>query len=150
MSHTYSAMYSHAVFSTKDRLPTVSEAIDQRLYAYLGTVVRSEGAVLMEAGGMLDHSHLLLSVPPRIAPSELMSVIKSNSSRWIKETFPAARDFAWQTGYGIFSVSKSNLDQVRNYIRNQREHHRTMSFQEEFLEYLHRHDIDYDPRYIWD
>jgi putative transposase len=121
-----------------------------RLYEYIGGTVRAKGSVLLAAGGMPDHVHLVVSQDKRTPISEMVRDIKANSSRWIHETFDRLRGFAWQTGYGAFSVSQSNLDEVRQYIGNQSEHHRVRTFQEEFLLFLKRHAIPYDARQVWD
>ena len=98
--------------------------------------------------GPTDHVHLLVALTPKAALSDLMRVLKTNSSRWVHEEL--RQQFAWQSGYGAFSVSHSNAEQVRLYIANQQEHHKTVSFQEEFIAFLKRHEIPYDPRYIWE
>lgn len=104
----------------------------------------------VEIGGIEDHVHILLSVPPTAAISKAMQLIKGGSSKWIHENFPGHRLFSWQEKYGAFGVSRSNLDNVVKYIRNQEEHHKTVTFQEEFLALLKRHQMEYDERYLWD
>jgi REP element-mobilizing transposase RayT len=99
--------------------------------------------------GTADHVHLLLRLPPSASIAEAMRVLKTNSSRWVHEKWPSRSTFGWQTGYGAFSVSQSNVSAVLHYIANQEEHHRQVSFQEEFVIYLQRHGIEYDERYIW-
>jgi putative transposase len=121
----------------------------QRLYGYIGGIIKQHGGSLLAAGGIEDHIHLLAGIFKQQTISDALRVIKTNSSVWIHETIPTKRDFAWQTGYGAFTVSASNLDQVRQYIGNQREHHRQMTFQEEFVRFLKLHDVAYDERYIW-
>ena len=116
----------------------------------MGGIIRDEKGILLAAGGMPDHVHLVAKLPPTIAVSDMLWLIKTNSSRWVHETFPALRHFAWQTGYGAFGVSYSDLDRVKQYISNQQEHHRVRTFKEEFLALLKRHHIEYDERYIWD
>jgi len=121
-----------------------------RLYEYIGGTIRAKGGSLVAAGGMPDHIHLSVSMGKQMSVSDAVRDIKSNSSRWIHETIADLRGFAWQAGYGAFSVSRSSLDDVKRYIASQHEHHRVRSFQEEFLEFLKRHEMEYDERYIWD
>ena len=99
---------------------------------------------------MPDHVHLLVSLDKQISMAETMRIVKANSSRWVHETFPALSGFAWQAGYGAFAVSYSHLERVKNYLERQAEHHRKVTFQEEFIAFLKRHEIDYDERYLWD
>ena len=121
-----------------------------RVFAYLGGVVRELGGTALAINGVADHTHALLVLPASLALADAMRVIKTNSSRWIHEQWPQRKSFAWQTGYGAFSVSRSNVEEVVRYIENQEEHHRTVSFQEEFLAFLKRHGVAYDPRYVWE
>jgi putative transposase len=149
MPNSYTCLRFHIVFSTKNRLPLVDDAIRDRLHEYIGGIARERGARLEAAGGTPDHVHLLISIHPQTALSDLLREIKAGASRWIHETFPARRAFGWQDGYAAFSVSHSNVDEVKAYIARQAEHHRKRTFQEEFLEFLRRHDIPFDERYIW-
>ena len=112
--------------------------------------MRQKGSRLLTAGGTPDHAHLLLSLGKEAAVADTVRDVKSNSSRWIHETFGHLRGFAWQTGYGAFSVSYSNLGRVERYIHQQEEHHRIQTYQEEFIAFLKRHNIPYDERYVWD
>ena len=150
MAHTYATLLVHVIFSTKDRRPVLDADLSARLFPYVGGIVRELGGKLMTVGGMPDHIHLLLSLSPTHALSEVMRTVKANSSRWVHEAWAERSAFAWQTGYGAFSVSRSNQDQVRQYIENQAEHHRQLSFKEEFTAFLKRHGIEYDERYIWE
>ena len=143
-------MHCHLVFSTKHREPTIHPEWQPRLYEYMGGIIREKKGCLLAAGGMPDHVHLLISFAKEMSTSNLVRDIKANSSGWIHEMFSKSRGFAWQAGYGAFSVSFSNLDTVRRYIAAQAEHHRVRSFQEEFRELLIRHQIEFDERYIWD
>ena len=133
MSHTYTHLVTHIVFSTKDRAPTISPEIKKDLLAYIGGIVREEGGRAFIVNGTNDHLHMLVSLPASLAVADLMRVIKTNSSRWVHEKWPARRNFGWQQGYGAFSVSRSAMVEVHAYIENQEEHHRKLSFQEEFL-----------------
>ena len=119
----------------------------QRLYAYLGTVLQDRGGVLLATGGIPDHVHLYASLPSTLTLAEVANALKANSSRWVHQTIRLPR-FAWQAGYGAFSVSASSDQQVRNYLANQATHHQRRSFQEEYLDFLDRHGVAYDPRYV--
>jgi len=142
------SLHSHFVFSTKHREPLIAHEWQQRLYEFIGGIARNKKCRLIAAGGMSDHVHLLIGMHQSIAPADLMRVIKSNSSVWVHEELKQVLD--WQNSYGAFSVSKSGLDDVINYINSQDEHHRTMSFKDEYLAFLKKHEIDFDPRYVFD
>ena len=150
MAHTFTNLLFHIIFSTKDRVPHLDAALRPRLLAYMGGIVRELDATAVCVNGPADHVHLLIAAPPKLAVSDLLRVLKTNSSRWVHAEFPRHAGFAWQTGYGAFSVSHSNADAVRHYILNQEEHHRTVTFQEEYIAFLTRHGIAYDERYIWE
>jgi len=105
--------------------------------------------IALQVGGIEDHVHALVIAPPVVSPSQIAQYLKGESSKWIHEEFPKLRGFEWQDGYGAFSVSKSNLPDVIVYIRNQREHHRKKTFQQEYLELLVKHGVEYDERYLW-
>jgi putative transposase len=147
--NSYTCLHYHEIFSTKNRVPVLDPALRDRLHEYMGGIVRDAKGHLLAAGGTTDHMHFLISLHPQTALSDAMRVVKAGSSRWIHETFSALRAFAWQDGYGAFSVSFSNVGQVKDYIAGQEEHHRRVSFQEEFAEFLRRHEIPYDERYVW-
>jgi putative transposase len=150
MPQSFAYLNCHIIFSTKNREPLLLPHFTSRLYEYIGGTVRALGGSLVAAGGMPDHIHLSVSLGRRMCVADTVRDIKSNSSRWIHETMSDLRGFAWQSRYGAFSVSRSNLDDVKRYITSQAEHHQVRSFQEEFLAFLKRHDIEYDERYIWD
>lgn len=147
MSHTFTKNHIHAVFSTKNRAKIISSDIQERLWQYTTGICRGVDLVPVAIGGMPDHIHILFHLPPSRALADAMRLIKTNSSKWMNEQRP---DFAWQEGYGAFSVSASNLDTVVNYIRTQEEHHRKISFEEEFLALLKRHGVEFDPRFVFD
>ncbi len=149
MAGTFTQIAMHFVFSTKHRAPLITPDLRSELYKYIGGIIRNEKSVMVEIGGMSDHLHLLCLLHPTSSTSEMMRLVKANSSKWINAR-PRTTRFEWQDGYGAFSVSKSILPTVSEYIRNQEEHHRNKTFQEEFLEFLKKHEIEYDPRYIWD
>jgi REP element-mobilizing transposase RayT len=138
------------VFSTKNRVPLISPDLAPRLYGYIGGIVGNLGGSLVAAGGMPDHVHLIVSLGKTMSTADTVRTIKSNSSGWVHETFPRMGQFAWQTGYGAFAVSYSNLDDVKRYIAHQEDHHRVRTFQDEFRALLQRHNIEYDERYVWD
>jgi putative transposase len=149
MSHTYTHLAIHIVFSTKDRTPSISVEIRPELFAYMGGIVRNFGGKPIIINGLADHVHLLISLPPTMALADALRVLKANSSKWVHESWPERSTFGWQTGYGAFSVSHSAVDDVTQYIQNQETHHRKYSFQEEFLALLKKHNIPYDEPYIW-
>jgi REP element-mobilizing transposase RayT len=147
---SFACLHHHLIFSTKTRAPLITEDLQVRLYPYVGGILRENGSCLVAAGGMPDHVHSLVDLSRELSVSVALRLIKSNSSKWIHETFPEHKDFAWQTGYGAFAVSYSNLDKVKSYLASQAEHHRKTSFKEEFLGFLKRHKIEYDERYLWE
>jgi REP element-mobilizing transposase RayT len=143
-------LIAHIVFSTKNRECWISPDIEERVWAYLGGIARENKMKPLQIGGVDDHVHVLLGAPPTLAPSKIAQLIKGGSSAWIHSEFPNLRKFAWQDGYGAFTVSKSNLPDVTNYIRNQREHHCVRTFKEELVALLVRHGISYEEKYLWD
>lgn len=149
MPSSYTCLYYHIIFSTKDRRPLINPDLQTRLYDYMGGIITHEKGRLLAAGGAADHVHLLVSMTAQISLSDLMRLVKANSSKWVHETFPEHRDFRWQDGYGAFTVSASAIADVKRYITQQELHHRRVSFQEVFLAFLRRHGIEYDQRYIW-
>lgn len=150
MPQSFAAMYVHVVFSTKNRAPLIKPDWSERLYEYIGGIVGNRGGKLLAAGGMPDHVHLLISLGRQWSIADLLRDVKAGSSKWVHDNFPQDHAFAWQTGYGAFSVSASNLDAVKNYIADQVRHHGSMSFQDEFRDLLRKHELVWDERYIWD
>jgi REP element-mobilizing transposase RayT len=150
MPQSFGSIHLHVVFSTKNREPLIAPALAPRLYDYIGGTLRGHKCALLDAGGMPDHAHLLVSMSREMSAAELVRVVKSNSSRWVHDTFPDLGGFAWQSGYGAFAVSYSQLGAVRAYIAGQEEHHRTRTFQDEFRAFLKAHDMEWDERYMWD
>lgn len=149
MANTYTSLHYHVLFSTKNRERWISPEIAQRLWAYLGGIAREKDMMALKVGGVEDHVHLVLGLPPTLAPSKAAQLLKGGSSIWIHENFPALSAFRWQDGYGAFTVSKSNLLEVIRYVEGQREHHRRKTFQEEYRALLDKHAIKYDQRYLW-
>jgi REP element-mobilizing transposase RayT len=150
MGHSYTCTLLHFIFGTKRRRSSIEESFRARLHDYLGGVARREIGRSLIVGGTTDHVHILASLRTDVSAADAMRKLKALSSRWVHQSFENARDFAWQTGYGVFSVSRSNADAVTAYIARQAEHHKHRTFEEEFLEFLKRHGIDYDPRFVWD
>ncbi|MBI3797856.1 MAG: IS200/IS605 family transposase [Deltaproteobacteria bacterium] len=149
MANTYTCLQYHVTFSTKNRECWITPDLESRLWAYLGGIAHDNRLVPLKIGGIEDHVHLVLGMPPTLAPSKMVQVLKGGSSKWLHDTFPALRGCGWQDGYGACTVSKSNLPEVIKYVETQREHHRGKTFQEEFRALLDRHGIEYDERYLW-
>ena len=146
---SYVSSYFHCVFSTKERRPLITPELRERLWPFMGGIARQNNLKAIEIGGVEDHVHILLSLPASVPVSKAMQLIKGGSSKWVHETFPDQRLFAWQDEYGAFSVSVSQLDKTIAYIQGQQEHHLKMTFQEEFLALLKKHHVEYDERYLW-
>ncbi len=150
MANTYSNLFYHIVFSTKGRKDLITKDIESRVWAYIGGIARNHEIIAVQVGGIENHIHVLIMAKPKFAPSKIVQWLKGESSRWIHETFPEMRAFEWQDGYGIFSVSKSNVADVVEYIKKQREHHTKQTFEDEYISMLKLNDIDYDERYVFD
>lgn len=149
MPGTHSQILLHVTFATKERRRQVTPETAERLYAFIGGIIRAEKGTLYEIGGCEDHLHLYLRWRTDAPIADLLREVKARSSKWIHETFPLAASFAWQEGYAVFSVSKSQEPAVRNYIAGQAEHHKTEGFQAELLRLLRLHGIDFDERYVF-
>jgi len=150
MGHTYSNLLVHVIFSTKDRRPLIRPEFSERLWEYLCGLAREEFGKAIQVGGTDNHIHGLISLRTDGAVAHAMNRWKSLSTGWIRRTFPDAAAFAWQGGYGAFTVSQSKAPEVIAYIRGQAQHHRRRTFEEEFTELLERHGIGFDPRHVWD
>ncbi len=150
MPQSFAAVQLHIVFSTKNRVPLITPDLAPRLYGYIHGIVAAGPGMLLAAGGVADHVHLLVSLGRTTSIAELVRLVKCNSSGWVHDTFPKGQDFAWQNGYGAFSVSRSQQPVVTDYINRQAEHHAQRSYQDEFREMLRRHDLEWDERYVWD
>jgi putative transposase len=148
VAHTSGNVVVHLIFSTKGRRPLITPEIRSDLFAYLGGIVREMRGTALIVNGAPDHVHMLVRIRPAHSAAEVARVVKTNSSRWARGKWKS--DFAWQTGYGVFSVSESSVPAVARYIAAQEEHHRTRSFQQEFVAFLRKNKIPYDERYIWD
>ena len=150
MANTYTCLHYHVIFSTKNRERWITPEFEERIWAYLGGIARQNDITPLLVGGVDDHIHMLLSIPPAISVSEALKRIKGGSSGWIKENFPGLQGFGWQDGYGAFTVSKSQIPEVEGYVRGQREHHRVKTFQEEYRALLDKHGVEYNEKYLWD
>lgn len=150
MPGTYSQMLLHIVFSTRNREPWITGDVAPRLYAYIGGIVRAEKGVLFDIGGIDDHVHLYLRWRPDATVSDLMRTVKARSSKWVHETFPGLGRFAWQEGYSVFTVSKSQEDVVKRYIAGQAEHHAKEDFRSELLRLLRAHEIEFDEQHVFE
>ena len=147
MSHTYVANLVHCVFSTKNRRNLISAAIQTDLWSFLGGIARKNGFKALAVGGTENHAHVLLSLSANTPLAKAMQLIKGGSSHWMNEKH--TKNFAWQEGYGAFTIGVSQKAHTIAYIRSQPEHHRKRSFEEEFIAFLKKHNVDYDPRYVW-
>jgi REP element-mobilizing transposase RayT len=148
MSSSYCNLLYHVVFATKDREPWIRAAIRPRIHQYLGGAIRKENGIALIVNGASDHVHILAKLRQDKALSKFTGELKANSSGWISRTFESAAGFAWQEGYGAFTVSESQVPKIRRYIERQEEHHRTVSFLEEFKVILRAHGLPFDERYL--
>lgn len=150
MPQSLSHIIIHLVFSTKSRESFLANAIRPKLYAYLAGVARNAGCESFRVGGTADHVHLAIRLSRTITIAELVETLKTSSSKWLKSNSPELAAFAWQRGYGVFSVGPADLDLLIHYIDNQEEHHTKKTFQEEFLAFLTKYGVEFDERYVWD
>ena len=142
--HSFTSSLHHCVFATKERETWLTRELRERLWPYLGGIARKNGMRALAIGGVTDHLHILLSLPATMSISKAMQLVKGHSSKWIHERFPALQQFAWQKGYGAFSIGVSGIDETRAYIRDQEEHHRTRTYREEVIMFLERHGLPFD------
>ena len=142
--HSFVSCLIHCVWSTKNREPCLIPDLRERLWPYLGGIAKQNQMKTLAIGGAADHVHILLSLPATLSVAKAMQLLKGNSSKWIRETFPKMRPFAWQEGYGAFSVGISGVDATVTYINNQTEHHRKRSFREESIAMLQKHGFEYE------
>ncbi|MHB9134373.1 MAG: IS200/IS605 family transposase [Armatimonadota bacterium] len=150
MSHTYSNLLIHLIFATKNRRPLINDSFKNRLYGYMTGIINNEFGTLIRINGMPDHTHVVMAQKPTVAIADLVRVLKSRSSGWVHDTFPYEQYFAWQPGYGAFSVDESRLEELIKYVENQEAHHHTVTFQEEYLRFLQEYHVEYDERYLWE
>ncbi len=142
--------YVHIIFSTKGRMPFINDEIEDELFKYIGGVSKHLECNPIIIGGAKDHVHLLLLLSRKISLMKFVEIVKTHSSKWIKNRGDKFDNFYWQRGYGCFSVNPKKIDQVKDYILNQKSHHRKISFQEEYRKFLIKNDLDYDEKYLWD
>ena len=150
MAQSLSQLYVHIVFSTKERYPFIQTDIESELYAYMEGAIKHMNGIPCLINGTVDHVHILATLPRTVTLAKYIEGIKRPSSQWIKTKGEMNQKFAWQNGYGVFSVSSSRRDSVKRYIAGQKEHHRELSFKEEILEFLQKYNVQYDERYLWD
>jgi putative transposase len=150
MAQTLVKLYVHIIFSTKNRANLILPEIEEELFAYIGGISNNNNSKLVGANGTENHIHLLVSMSKNIEFSKLVGDIKRDSSKWIKTKGNSYRAFQWQDGYGAFSVGYTQLEDVKKYIANQKEHHAKISFEDEFRYFLKKYAVEYDERYVWD
>ena len=150
MPQSLSQVILHVVFSTKDRRPWLDQTVRPRMHAYLATVCRDCNCQAYRVGGVADHVHLAARLARTVSQAELLEKIKKTSSAWIKTQGTRYVDFHWQGGYGDFSIGWSQLDELEHYIDGQEQHHRALTFQEEYRMLLKRYRVEFDERYVWD
>ncbi|MGQ0635020.1 MAG: IS200/IS605 family transposase [Planctomycetaceae bacterium] len=150
MSQSLAKNLIHLVFSTKHRAPLINKLVQPDLYKYLGGILSKWDSPSINIGGVADHVHLLFCLSKNHALSTVVEHVKKGSSKWIKTQGPEFASFHWQAGYGAFSVSQSSAPRVKGYIRDQEEHHRSRSFQDEFRAFLRVHEVQFDELYVWD
>jgi REP element-mobilizing transposase RayT len=150
MAQSLSNVLLHIVFSTKNRQPSINVDIEEELFKYIAGTCRNLGCPSHKIGGADDHIHIACSLARTMAISKLLEEIKTSSSKWMKTKGDEYVDFGWQNGYGAFSIGQSQLSDLKHYIANQREHHRRLSFQDEYRQILAKFDVEYDERYVWD
>jgi putative transposase len=150
MSQSLVKIYTHLVFSTKDREHLIRPYIEEKLHQYLGGICQELDCHPVQIGGYTDHIHVLCALSKKMALVKLVEELKSHSSKWIKTQDTALNKFYWQSGYGAFSVNPTEIGRVQQYIENQREHHKTISFQQEYRAFLNKYNVVFDERYVWD
>jgi putative transposase len=150
MAQSLANVLIHIIFSTKNRFPFIKANIENELYPYLASICKACKSSAHQIGGTEDHVHIVCSLSRTIAIADLLEKIKKSSSKWIKTKGSGYTRFAWQNGYGAFSIGQSQLPVVKRYIAGQKEHHRKKTFQEEFREFLQKYQIQFDERYVWD
>lgn len=150
MPQSLTKLFAHLVFSTKNRQPFLNDEVRPRVHGYLATVVRNLDSPYVFVGGVADHVHVLFDMGKLHAPVEFVEQVKRESSKFVKTLGPSYQNFYWQRGYGMFSVGPADLASAEQYVRDQEEHHKSKTFQEEFREFLNQYEIDYDEQYVWD
>jgi REP element-mobilizing transposase RayT len=150
MSQSLSSVLIHLVFSTKNREPFITPAIETELYPYMATILRELKFPSLAIDGTADHVHILFSMARTVTIADIVEEVKTGTSKWIKTKGREFRNFHWQRGYGAFSIGQSNVASLKQYIRNQKEHHKLVTFQDEYRKFLKAYGIDYDEKYVWE
>lgn len=150
MPQSLSSILIHLIFSTKNREPFITPQIELELYPYMATIFRGLRSPALAIDGTLDHIHALFALSRVITIADLVEEVKTESSKWIKTKGPEFKNFHWQSGYGAFSIGQSQTSNVKRYIQSQKQHHRRLTFQDEFRKFLKKYQIEYDERYVWD
>ena len=150
MPQSLTKLYAHLIFSTKNRQPSLDEEIRPRVHGYLATIIRNLDSPWVVVGGVADHVHILFDMGKLHAPVEFVEQVKRESSKFVKTLAAKHKNFFWQRGYGMFSVGPAQRDEAENYVRNQEEHHRSKTFQQEFRTFLERYGVAYDEQHVWD
>jgi REP element-mobilizing transposase RayT len=149
MAQSFTNLLYHILFSTKHREPMITGLIEARLHRYLGGIVRGQKGIALEINGMPDHVHVLAKLSQNRSVADVLRELKADSSGWVHREYPSLNAFSWQLGYAAFTVSESQVAQVRQYIRNQKQHHRQVTFQEELIALLRAHGVDFEEKYLW-
>jgi REP element-mobilizing transposase RayT len=150
MPQSFGAVYLHTIFSTKHREPTILDPWREELFQVLGGIANNTNCQSLIVGGVADHVHMLFRMSRTHSIADVMAAVKKQSSAWIHQHHPGNPEFHWQAGYGAFSVSSTSIEIVREYVRNQPEHHTKQTFQDEYLEWLRKYGMTWDERYVWD
>lgn len=151
MSQSLSKMWSHLIFSTKERFPFLADKnIREQLHAYMAAILRNHDCPTLQVGGVADHVHALFVLSKNSSIAQIVYEVKRGSSKWIKTQGEEFKKFHWQSGYGAFSVSQSHVEQVRRYVLKREQHHRKVSFEDEYREFLRRYEVEFDEQYVWD
>jgi REP element-mobilizing transposase RayT len=150
MPQSLVTLRTHLVFSTKNRERLITPAVEDELHRYLAGILKAKGSPAIEIGGYEDHVHVLFSLSKTVALSEVVCDLKSDSSKWIKGRGSSLSEFYWQAGYAAFSIGRSGEADLVRYIRRQHEHHRRHEFKDELRAFLHKYEVEYDERYVWD
>jgi len=148
MSQSFTNLLYHLIFSTKDRRPIITLDYQPRLYDYIGGIIREVGGTSLGINGIEDHVHVVTKLRPDKALSDVLRVLKCNASGWMHDVFPSLAEFSWQRGYAAFTVSQSNVEEVSRYVAGQKEHHKKISFRDEFIGFLEENYIEYDERFV--
>ena len=150
MPQSFHSIPIHLIWSTKNRIPLIIPEIEDELFKYIASIFHNQDSPSLVINGSRDHLHVILSLSRTITIAKLIEEVKRSSSKWIKSKGAKFEKFYWQTGYAALGVGHYNIENLKTYIRNQKEHHRRKTFKEEYIEFLEKYSINYDERYIWD